>query len=124
MLILKRKWSENIPGEARRSEKIVPLFFFFEHAKTKRNGSRFASFRFKVIQRLCETSAPYFRACAFSYFNHNIHGSFALIVWSIDYPLRWGCTDYLGCVCCRFLASFGPLTLPRPKQYSVPREHF
>jgi hypothetical protein len=40
---LEAKRSEKI--EAKRSEKIGPLFSL-EHAKTMRNGSRFASFRF------------------------------------------------------------------------------
>jgi hypothetical protein len=34
-------------NEAKRSEKIGSLFSL-EHAKTKRNGSRFASFRFEA----------------------------------------------------------------------------
>jgi hypothetical protein len=49
IFILKLKWSENIVGEAKRSKKIeakqsekIGSLFSLEHAKTKRNGSRFA----------------------------------------------------------------------------------
>jgi hypothetical protein len=42
---MEAKRSEKI--EAKRSEKIGPLFSL-EHAKTKRNESRFASFRFEA----------------------------------------------------------------------------
>jgi hypothetical protein len=55
IFILKWQWSENLVGEAKKSkrneakwsEKIGPLFSL-EHAKTKRNGSSFASFRFEA----------------------------------------------------------------------------
>jgi hypothetical protein len=44
----KRNEAKNLKrNEAKTCEKIVPLFSL-EHAKTKRNGSRFASFRFEA----------------------------------------------------------------------------
>jgi hypothetical protein len=52
---LEAKRNEKI--EAKRSEKIGPVFSH-EHAKTMRNGSRFASFRFEAKFFLCETGAP------------------------------------------------------------------
>jgi hypothetical protein len=52
---LEAKRNEKI--EAKRSEKIGPVFSL-EHAKTKRNGFRFASFRFEAKIFLCETGAP------------------------------------------------------------------
>jgi hypothetical protein len=63
MKLGKRKTKQKLKilmrNEAKRSEKLVSLFAL-EHAKTKRNGSCIASFRF-VAKKNClsETGAPY-----------------------------------------------------------------
>jgi hypothetical protein len=55
---VKRNEAKNLKrNEAKRSEKIG-FSFSLEHAKTKRNGSYFASFRFEAKKYLSETGAP------------------------------------------------------------------
>jgi hypothetical protein len=42
---------------AKQAKKLI-VGFLLEHAKTMRNGSRFASFRFEANKFLSETGAP------------------------------------------------------------------